>query len=333
MRGAYAVLATILTTLVFGGLLTPLYVIVVAALMGLLRPSDIGMRNALIGVTIQGPQLMGAMGIQRTTQDSARVAGSLSGAGLVALLGMGPAYLVVIAFYSISVLLTWRAGSERSSPRAASVPASSASPLRDLTQGIAYVWTTPQLLAVMLLAFVLNGTAFPLFNSLLPYVAKEVYGADQATLGAMAACGALGSLLGSVVLSRQGRGIGPGRQTIVCAAGWYVLLLVFAQIEHPAGGLVALFFAGCLQSAGLVPMSAILLRSSEAGFRGRVMGIRMLALYANLPGLLLAAPLIAWAGYCLTASFYCLIGLALTGLITLRWRACLWHRQAVTNQG
>jgi hypothetical protein len=32
------------------------------------------------------------MSIQRTTQDSAKVAGALTGAGLVAALGIGPAY-------------------------------------------------------------------------------------------------------------------------------------------------------------------------------------------------------------------------------------------------
>ena len=44
---------------------------------------------------------MGAMSIQRTTQDSARIAGALTGAGLVATLGMGPAYAVVASLYAI----------------------------------------------------------------------------------------------------------------------------------------------------------------------------------------------------------------------------------------
>ena len=56
---------------------------------------------------------MGAMSIQRTTQDSARIAGALTGAGLVATLGMGPAYLVVASLYAISVLLTLKAGGAR----------------------------------------------------------------------------------------------------------------------------------------------------------------------------------------------------------------------------
>ena len=114
MRGIYATLATTLMTFAFTGVLTPVHVFVITALMGLVRPSDIGVRAAVVANTMPPAQLLGAMGIQRTTQDSARIAGALSGAGLVALLGIGATYLVVASLYAISVLLTLKAGSSRS---------------------------------------------------------------------------------------------------------------------------------------------------------------------------------------------------------------------------
>ncbi len=329
MRCLYTALSGLLMILAFTGTLSPTYVLVIAAMNGLVRPSDIGMRNALIGITIPAPQLVGAMGIQRITQDSARVAGALSGAGMVAVLGMGAAYAVVVGLYSLSVVLTRQAAGVRA-PRAAT-ETTRASPWRDLKEGIAYVWTTPHLLAVMALAFLLNGTAFPLFNSLMPYVAKEVYRADQETLGIMVACGALGALSGSIALSRHGGAFRPARLMIFCAAAWYAMLAVFAQIEHPHIGVLVLFLAGIAQSTGLVPMSAILLRGAEPQFRGRVMGIRMLALYANLPALLLAGPLISRFGYPATATLYCTIGLAVTAFIALRWRSSLWGVDAPSN--
>jgi predicted MFS family arabinose efflux permease len=329
MRCLYAALSGLLMILAFTGALSPGYVLAIAAMNGLVRPSDIGMRNALIGLTIPAPQLVGAMGIQRITQDSARVAGSLSGAGLVALLGIGPAYAVVVGFYSTSVILTRQAAGVRAT-RVAAGP-TRASPWRDLKEGMAYVWNTPHLLAVMLLAFLLNGTAFPLFNSLMPYVAKEVYHADQETLGIMVACGALGALSGSIALSRHGTAFRPARLMIVCALAWYAMLAVFARTEHAHLGVLVLFIAGIAQSTGLMPMSAILLRGTEPQFRGRVMGIRMLALYANLPALLLAGPLISRFGYPATATLYCAIGLTVTAFIAIRWRTCLWRSDAPSN--
>jgi MFS family permease len=337
MRGVYATLAAILMTLAFTDLLSPAYVLFSASIFGLVRPSDIGMRTAVVGDIMPAPQLMAAMGIQRTTQDSARIAGALTGAGIVATLGMGPAYFVVTALYVISVLLTQKAGKTRSadakpaSPPVAELTFVRASPWRELKEGLVYVWTTPLLLAVMCLAFLLNLTAFPLSNNLLPYVAKEIYQADQTVLGYMVAGAASGALLTSVALSRYGGALHPARVMLVFCAIWYILLLAFAHTTHPGAGIVALFLAGCAQSVGQIPMATLLLRMSDVQYRGRIMGIRMLAIYGNLPGLLLSGPLIASFGYPATATLYCTIGVVFTLLIAYRWRTQLWRLDAPAN--
>jgi MFS family permease len=332
MRAFYAMLAAILAIFIFTGTLTPVYALISAGLLGLVRPSDIGMRAALVGDTMPSRQMVGAMSIQRTTQDSAKVVGALTGAGLVAILGMGPAYIVVAALYGLSVLLTLKAGSVRATthPKTASA-FERPSPWGDLREGIAYVRHTPTLLAVMCLAFLLNLTAFPIFNGLLPYVAKEVYGTDRVGLGYMAAGAALGALMGSIALTRHGSSIRPGRVMVAGGVIWYALLLVFAQVEQRTAGIAVLMVAGFAQSLSQVPMSALLLRTSGDPFRGRVMGIRMLVIYGNMPGLLLAGPLITHFGYRATASLYCAIGLAFAVLIAWHWRAHLWLRHAAAN--
>ena len=107
MRASYALLAASLMTLSFADMLTPAYVLVVAALGGIVRPNDQVMRNALIGDTIPRDHLMGAVGMSRTTMDSARVAGALAGATLSATLGIGRAYVFVTIFYLASLALTF----------------------------------------------------------------------------------------------------------------------------------------------------------------------------------------------------------------------------------
>lgn len=335
MRGLYATLATILMSFAFLGMVTPAIVLAITAVMGLVRPSDIGMRAALVAETMPTDRLVGAMSIQRTTQDSARIAGALTGAGLVAVLGMGPAYAVVVTFYVTSVLLTFKAVNSRPPHHAARYASGEplrASPWRDLREGFAYVWNTPHLLGAMCFAFLLNLTAFPLFTGLLPYVAKEVYSSDQTTLGYMVAGASFGALAGSMVLSRIGHAVRPARMGLVFGAGWYAMLIVFAHTPHPVAGIAVLVLTGIVQSLGLVPMSAMLLRNSDVRYRGRVMGMRMLALYGNLPGLLISAPLIAGIGFPMTATLYCGIGLVFTAVIAIHWRAHLWRRNAPANR-
>jgi Na+/melibiose symporter-like transporter len=319
----------------FTGALTPVYVFIIAALMGMVRPSDIGVRIALVGDTLPPTQLMGAMGIQRTTQDSARVAGALTGAGVVAALGMGPAYLVVASLYTISLVLTLKAGRGHSTPHSRTherkALAMRQSPWRDLREGLAYVWSTPHLLAMMCLAFLLNLTAFPQLTGLLPYVAKEIYHTDQTGLGYMVASAAFGALLCSIALSRHGSAMPPARTMIVSCVLWYSMLFVFAHLQHPIGGILILMLVGCAQSLSQVPMATLLLRASDPQFRGRVMGVRMLALYGNLPGLLISGPLIDRIGYPLTATLYCVIGIGFTLLIATHWRAHVWRLQSLAN--
>jgi Na+/melibiose symporter-like transporter len=337
MRATYAALATTLMTLAFTGILSPVYVFIVAALMGLVRPSDLVMRYALIGETMPATRLLGATSVSRTTQDSARIAGALTGAGLVAALGIGPAYVAIASLYATSLLLTLNVAGRGPASRAGAAAEVSAAPRarssawRDLRDGVARVWTTPQLLAAMILAFLVNVTAFPLVNALLPYVAKELYRTDQTVLGYLLASWAFGALLGSITLSRFGHAIRPARTMLVGCALWYIMIVVFAQMDGPAGGAVALMLAGFAQSFGMISMSAMLLRTAGDEFRSRVMGIRMLAVYGLPVGLLLSGPLIKNFGYPATAMFYCAIGLAFTLFIAVRWREHIWRRDAPAN--
>ena len=329
MRAAYALVAAGVTGLAYAGALEPAFVFAVAAVSGLIRPSDQGMRNALVGETMPAGALMATMGVSRTTADSARIAGSLFGAGLFALFGMGPVYLAITGFYMLGFLLTLGVAGRRHRIDAALIGRPSL--WRDLIEGLGYVWDTPRSLAAMWLAFLVNLTAFPLTSGLLPYVAKDIYGLDQTGLGTLVASSAFGSLLGSVAVSLAGRAIRPGRMMILFALAWYMALLVFVQMQDPAGGRLTLILAGFMQSLSLVPMSVMLLNSAGERFRGRVMGVRMLAIYGVPIGLLIAGVLIEQIGFAWTASLYCALGLVLTGSNALYWRAHLWPREAPAN--
>ncbi len=334
MRASYTLLAVIMMVLVLSGSLTPLWVFVIATLQGQVRPSDLVLRYALIGETMAGHQLMAATSVSRTTQDSARVIGALAGAGIVASLGMGMAYVAVACLYAGSLILSFQVASTRYGV-AADPGNNTPAPIpvwRDLRDGAIHVWQMPQLRAAMSLALLVNLTAFPLTHGLLPHVAKDIYHTDQTGLGYLSAAFSFGALLGSIFLSRFGHALPPARMMAACCGVWYCMGLLFAYMPGLASGIVALLLTGCAQSLGMVPMSAMLLRNAEARFRGHVMGIRMLMIYSLPVGLIIAGPLIAHYGFRTMATLYCGIGLALTLGITLRWRKHLWRMDAPANR-
>ena len=283
MRAVYTILAATLCGLAFTGILNPIYVFLIAGVAGIVRPSDQGIRGALTAATMPPDQLVGALSISRTTLDSAKIMGALVGAGLFVAFGMWPAYVAVTGCYALGALLTL--GVARDTRHHPEAGTARASPWRDLREGIAHVWTTPRLLALMWIAFLINLTAFPLVNGLMPYIAREIYLVDQTGLGYLVASLACGALAGSVALSMVGNLVRLERLIIVSTFVWYALLLGFAQMHSFAGGLPTLALAGFAQSLTMVSLAVILMRTSAAQFRGRVMGVRMLAIYSLPIGL------------------------------------------------
>jgi MFS family permease len=332
MRATYAVLASTLMTLALTGWLSPLYVMIIVAIMGLVRPSDLGVRGALVATIMPHDQLIGAISLSRTTMDTARIAGALSGAGLFAALGMGPAYMAIASLYVVATLLTLCVVAP-SKPHPVDEAADAAllrSPMRDLKEGVAYVWTSPRMRAVIWIAFLANLTAYPLTNGLLPYIAREIYGTNQTGLGYLSASFAVGSLVGSVALSLIG-GLRVARLMISATVMWYATLLVFAQVQSVPVAMACLMLAGFAQSLCMISLAVILMRTASEHFRGRVMGVRMLVIYSLPLGLLAAGSLIGEIGFAATATLYAAAGLALMMAVVVHWRADLWHVHAPAN--
>ena len=332
MRATYAVLATTLMILVLTGNLTPLYVFIIAILMGLVRPSDLGVRGALVATIMPHDLLIGAISVSRTTMDTARIAGALSGAGLFASLGMGPAYAAIVSLYIMATLLTLCVVAPKK-PHPVTETAGDvlhASPLRDLKEGVAYVWTTPRMQAAMWVAFLVNLTAYPLSNGLLPYIARTIYGTNQTGLGYLSASFAIGSLAGSIALSIVG-GIRVARLMIASTVLWYATLLVFVQMQTVSTAILCLLLAGFSQSLAMICIAVILMRTSSEHFRGRVMGVRMMVIYGLPLGLLAAGALVEEIGFAVTGTLYAVAGLALMLAIVAHWRADLWHVHAPAN--
>ncbi|MBR1142724.1 MFS transporter [Bradyrhizobium sp. AUGA SZCCT0431] len=332
MRASYAVLATALMTLALSGHLSPFFVFIVAALMGVVRPSDLGVRGALVATIMPRDQLIGAISISRTTMDTARIAGALSGAGLFAALGMGPAYVAIVCLYLIATVLTLCV-MVSAKPHPTGDTESEAlrpSPLRDLMEGVAYCWTTPRMRAALWVAFLANLTAYPLTNGLLPYVARTIYGTNQTGLGYLSASFAIGSLAGSIVLSLIG-GIRVARLMIASTVLWYATLLLFVQMQTVPTAIVCLVIAGFSQSLAMISIAVILMRTAAENFRGRVMGVRMMVIYGLPFGLLAAGSLIDAIGFAATGTLYAAAGLALILATVLRWREDLWPVHAPAN--
>jgi len=326
MRAFYTAMAGVLAFLFMTEQASLTLVFVVASLLGAIRPSDVGMRSALVAQIVPMQQVSGALALSRTTFDGARIIGALTGAGTFAVFGIGPAYIAVSSVYLIGFLFTLTVTEKPTSPKQ-----HRRSPLADLAEGFRYVWRTPHVLAGMSLACLVNLTAFPQCLGLLPYVARDIYKIDQTGLGLLVASFATGALFGSILLAMLRNAVPLGRMTILAAAAWHFSLLLFAFTTHRDQGIALLYLAGFAQSLSMLSLSAMLLKTCEASLFGRIMGVRMLAIYTLPMGLMLAGLLIPRFGFVATATGYATTGLILTLLIAIVWRRSIWAANAAAN--
>jgi Na+/melibiose symporter-like transporter len=315
-RAIYAVLAAIVTGLSMAHALEPWHVFVIAAIAGLIRPSDMVMRNVLVAHTMHSGMLLRALAISRTTSDTARIAGALAGTGSVALVGMVPAYTSVTLLYVAAFALSLGVASTPMQRATASARAA----LAGLRQAFGYVWNTPEQLAAFCMAFLVNLLAFPFFLGLLPYVAKDVYQVGQAELGYLAAAFACGALAGSLAVAARRLPFDATRAMLGGALAWFIAIVLFGQTRAMAQGLPLLFICGLAQSFCMTPIAALMLRAASAEMRGRVMGMRMLAIWGLPLGLVAAGPIIAQFGYAACTLIYGGGGLAATLAIAYRGR-------------
>jgi len=360
MRAIYAALAAIMMVLALTGQLTTVWVFALATVTGFFRPNDLVMRNSLVGETIPPSHLMSALAMSRAVMDSARVAGALAGGGLSSVLGIGPTYMFVTTFYLIGLGLTlgvarWRPvdpsalrpsissfGPSSSGPSSSGPSSSIPSPYPlprgerkrerkrgsrwvELWDGLAHVAATPALLAGMWLAFLVNLTAYPISSGLLPYVARQIYLTDATGLGWLVASFSFGGLLASVTIMLTGGSSRPERATLVYTAAWYAMLLGFGLARHLGGGVLLLFVAGFVQNIAMISMAGTLLAFADERFRGRVMGVRTLAVYGMPLGLMASGVLIERVGFPLTITACTATGLLFTVLIGMKWRTSMWR--------
>ncbi|MBG05894.1 MAG: arabinose ABC transporter permease [Rhodospirillaceae bacterium] len=317
MRAYYGCLAVVTMVLGMTDNLTPYFVLALSLMAGLVRMSDLVMRNSLLGDTMPPAHLVRGIGLARTTQDTARIFGALAGAGLFAAFGIGNTYIVVTVFYVLSFLLSL--GVAQSPTKQ-----DGASRWRELKEGFSYIWNTPRLLALMWLAFLINFAAFPFTLSLLPFSAKEIYKVAEGGLGMLVAAYASGAFVGSILMAVTGGARKPATFMISFAMTWFALLAVFAVITKLEVGLALLFVIGVVQSFTMLSMSSLIIGTAAAELRARVLGVRMLAVYGLAMGLPLAGVLIDAVGYAGTAWIFVAIAIAATAAIGLKWRRALW---------
>jgi predicted MFS family arabinose efflux permease len=186
-----------------------------------------------------------------------------------------------------------------------------------LFQGLKYVKGQQVLWATLLLAVIINLTGWPFHTSLMPIFAREVLNTDSAGLGILVASFGVGALIGSVSLASVRNLRHAGKLLIVAVVAWHASMVAFAASTSIYSSLAILLITGMAFSSTQVLMLTILLRTALPEFRGRIMGLRVLAIYAYAFGSMNSGALAGIWGAPWAANTNAVVGIVLVGLLAL----------------
>jgi sugar phosphate permease len=125
----------------------------------------------------------------------------------------------------------------------------------------------------------------------------------------MLATVAAGALAGSVLAATAARSARPEHAMLLCLSLWHLLIIAFALTDSLPVAYLLLALMGLATGAGMIPIAVVLMSRAQPEYRGRVMGVRMLAVYGLPLGLMAAGALIEWAGITSTLIVYGVGGL------------------------
>ena len=74
----------------------------------------------------------------------------------------------------------------------------------------------------------------------------------------------------------------------------------------------------------MLSMAGLIIQAAAAKLRGRVLGVRMLAVYGLAIGLPIAGGLIDQVGYASTVLIFVAVDIAAGALIAFKWRRAFW---------
>jgi predicted MFS family arabinose efflux permease len=143
-----------------------------------------------------------------------------------------------------------------------------------------YVKGQQVLWATLLIAVIANLTGWPFHTTLLPIFASDVLGSDSAGLGVLMSAFGVGAFIGSIGLASVRNLTHTGRWLVVVVIVWHGTMVAFSASTSFYLSLGILVLVGMAFALAQVLMLTVLLQTALPQFRGRVMGLRVLAIYA-----------------------------------------------------
>jgi MFS family permease len=228
-------------------------------------------------------RVVNAVALNSVIIHTARILGPAAAGGVIALLGVGPCFLVnALSFGAMLVAL------RRMDPRRLHTPKVADRARGQLRSGLRYVARTPGLRIPLAMMAVVGTLSFN-FQILLPLLASLTWHGTAQLYTALAIAMGIGSVAGALAAGARGR-VGP-KLLIGSAAAFGIAELLVAAAPTVPLQLAALIPLGAVSVTFAAGINSSLQLAVEPSMRGRVMALYSVVFLGSTP---IGSPLIGW---------------------------------------
>ena len=320
VRSTFVLLILIMLILIATDSLEIWQVFIFTGVSGMGRSLDNITRQAVTPDLVPRDSLINAVAMTSNGRNVAHIIGPLIGGILLSQFEISWSFSAIVMGYTLGAVFVLFVTLPIRTPAGIGMSVRS-----NLFSTANYISKNDIVFALLLVALLTNITALPLSEGLMPVFAKNVLDTGSSGLGALLSAYAIGGFIGSATIACVPRISQPGRVIILSSFIWHFSLMLFAQSSWFRISLGILVFSGLMQSLTMVTMSITLLAVASPEFRGRVMGVRSLAVYGLPIGLLIAGALANLYGAPFAITMDTLVGMLLTMLIAVKfnrvWRS------------
>lgn len=314
LSAVYVVMGLLVVT----GLIELWHIMVGVTLSGVMWSTDFPVRRAMIGDAVGAGGITTAIGMDMATSNFSRVIGPLGAGAFLATLGVQAAYFTGAILFAIGSLLAF------SLPYVAPVskPAPRSGYFANLAEGLRHVRADRIIVVTLVITITMNVFGFP-YQHMIPVIGAETLKVGPLLIGLLLATEGLGATTASLIIALKAR---PGGYTRIFAFGsvaFLVAILMFSISPSYWMALPALLIGGFSMAGFGTMQSIIIITSTPAAIRGRVLGVLAAMIGTGPFGALIVGVLAVWWGASSAVTAMAITGLVLTILPLVIWPAYL----------
>ena len=312
IQAVLAFLALVMLVLIVSGQIEVWHIFIVTLAAGLARIFQMPTAQSLAVDSVPTDRIPNAVALVSAGGNIALVIGPILGGLLFEIFGPEGAYVLVASLYIASASAAMLMGSTRMTEAQ-----KGESVFTLVAQGLRYVKGEQLLWSALLVAVIFNITGFSFHTTLVPIFAKEVLARDSVGLGILISSFGIGGLIGSMFWASIPNLKHTGLLCILAVVGWHSTMIVFAASTNFYLSVGILVVTGMLFSSSLVLVLTVLMKTGRPEFRGRLMGLRTLAIYAHAFGSLAAGAAAGLLGAPTAAVLFGLFGIGMMAVLAL----------------